>query len=118
MAEMIDGVSHVDAQELYNIMHDPSKKNIHIIDVREAEEYIEGHIPGVPLLPMSEIPNKVDQLDKSAEYIFVCRSGRRSLEVAKFLQGEGIEKVHNYLGGMLDWNYEIAQGLEDEDLIK
>lgn len=118
MAELIEGVSHVDTQELYNIMQDPNKKHVHIIDVREEEEYIAGHIPGVPLLPMSEIPDRVDQLDKSMEYIFVCRSGRRSLEVAKFLQGEGIEKVHNYLGGMLEWEYEIVQGMEDEEVIK
>lgn len=112
MSDIIEGVSHVNAQELHRILQDPDQNHIYVIDVREPEEYAEGHIPGVPLLPMGDIPDVVDRLDKSAEYVLVCRSGRRSLEVAKFFQSEGIEKVHNYLGGMLAWDQEIAQGLE------
>lgn len=118
MPEIINGVSHVDAKELHRILHDPDQKDVHIIDVREPEEYAAGHIPGVPLLPMGEIPDQIEQFDKSAEYVFICRSGRRSFEVAKFFQSEGIEKVHNYLGGMLAWDQEIEQGLEEKDLLQ
>lgn len=115
MAEIIEGVSHLNTKELYQILKDPDQADVQIIDVREQEEYEAGHIPGVPLIPMSEIPDKIEQFDKNVEYIFVCRSGRRSLEVAKFFQSEGIEKVHNYAGGMLDWkeeNQEIVKGSE------
>lgn len=108
--QIIDGVSHVDSKQLARILDE--EEAIYVIDVREEEEYIEGHIPGIPLIPMSEIPELVDQFDKKAEYILVCRSGRRSLEVAKFFQNEGIEKVHNHLGGMLEWTGDVATGLE------
>ncbi|WP_010276768.1 rhodanese-like domain-containing protein [Paenibacillus senegalensis] len=111
MPEIIEGVSHLNADEVYEVLNQ-SPANVYVIDVREPEEYEAGHIPGIPLLPMGQIPEHVDSFDKDAEYIFICRSGRRSLEVARFFQSEGIEKVHNYLGGMLAWDKEIAHGNE------
>lgn len=108
---IIEGVSHVDAMRVKEILD--NDENIYVIDVREPEEYVEGHIPGIPLLPMGEVPDLIEQFDKEAEYVIVCRSGRRSLEVAKFFQNEGIPKVHNYLGGTIEWPYELATGLEN-----
>ncbi|WP_438349346.1 rhodanese-like domain-containing protein [Paenibacillus sp. FA6] len=111
MSTIIEGVSHVDTSELYKIIeHTPQQ--VYVIDVREPEEYNEVHIPGVPLIPMGDIPDLIESFDKSAEYVIVCRSGRRSLEVSKFFQQEGIEKVHNYYGGMLAWDREVEVGPE------
>lgn len=112
MAEIIDGISHLDTEELNERLQESSNNKLYIIDVREPEEYMERHIPSVPLLPMGEFPDLVDQFDPEAEYIFVCRSGRRSLEVAKFFRNEGITKVHNFDGGMLAWNKEVKSGAE------
>lgn len=109
---IIDGVPHVDAEELYDIVNNPEKRHIYVVDVREPEEYNAGHIPGVPLLPMGQIPELIEQFDKNAEYIFICRSGNRSLNVAKYFQMNGIQNVHNYAGGMLAWDKEIAEGPE------
>lgn len=111
MSTVIEGVSHIDAQKLKQIIDSPDHDAI-IIDVREVEEYESGHIPGIPLIPMGDIPDVIDQFDRNREYIFVCRSGRRSLEVAKFLQHNDFEKVHNFLGGMLKWDGEIVFGQE------
>jgi rhodanese-related sulfurtransferase len=115
VAEMINGISHVDAQELDDIIHNPAKAGVYIIDVREPEEYVAGHIPGVPLLPMGDIPDVIEKFDKNAEYVLVCRSGRRSFEVAKFFQSEGITNVHNYLGGMLAWDK--AKNVGEEHIV-
>lgn len=112
MEDLIDNISHLDADELNHILADPAHAEIYVIDVREPEEYAAGHIPGIPLIPMGTIPDVIDQFDKSAEYVFVCRSGRRSLEVAKFFQREGIGNVHNYKGGMLAWDKEVNFGEE------
>lgn len=111
MSTIIDGVSHVDADELLEILQDEQRGAI-VIDVREPHEYIEGHIPAVPLIPMGEIAEYADDFDKDREYIFVCRSGRRSLSVARYFQELGFEKVHNYDGGMLEWDKEITTGPE------
>lgn len=106
-----EGILHVDADELKAILSDPDKQTI-VIDVREPFEYIEGHIPGVPLIPMGEIPAYLHRLDKQKEYVFVCRSGNRSLLVAQFLKHNGFDKVCNLAGGMLGWAYEIETGAE------
>lgn len=109
LSTIIEGVSHLNKDELEAVLNDPQSKTI-VIDVREIEEYVAGHIPGVPLIPMGHIPELIDQFDKEAEYVFVCRSGSRSLNVAKFFQRAGIARVHNFAGGILTWDKELAQG--------
>ncbi|GGG02202.1 rhodanese-like domain-containing protein [Paenibacillus aceti] len=111
MREIIAGISHIDSAELQLILQNPDNKTL-IIDVREPGEYIAGHIPGIPLIPMNDIPDYVQELDADREYIFVCRSGGRSYEVARFLKHNGFEKVHNFYGGMLSWSYEVTEGPE------
>ncbi|MBO9609210.1 MAG: rhodanese-like domain-containing protein [Paenibacillaceae bacterium] len=111
MAQLIEDVSHVTAQELRGLLADPDSRTL-VVDVREPEEYVAAHIPGVPLIPMGDIVDLIDRFDKEREFVLVCRSGRRSLEVAKFFAANGIGRVHNFLGGMLDWQ---EQGYEVED---
>ncbi|MNJ40121.1 putative adenylyltransferase/sulfurtransferase MoeZ [compost metagenome] len=105
------GISHIDSDELYNLLQDDNATSL-IIDVREPHEYEQAHIPGIPLIPMGNIPLYVDLLDKSQEYIFICRSGQRSFEVANYLQQHGFQQVHNFDGGMLSWMHETRSGLE------
>ncbi|MGE6259410.1 rhodanese-like domain-containing protein [Heyndrickxia sporothermodurans] len=78
---------------------------LHLIDVREDDEVAEGMIAEAKHIPMGEIPESLDQLDKSTEYIMVCRSGGRSGRVCEFLQEHGY-KVVNMEGGMLNWTGE------------
>lgn len=111
MSSVIEGISHLDVKELQSVLEDAANSSI-VIDVREVEEYEAGHIPGIPLIPMGDIVDYLEQFDRGKEYIFVCRSGRRSLEVAKFFKNNGFDKVHNYLGGMLQWDGELAFGQE------
>lgn len=109
--KIIEGVVQIDAEGLKNIL--ANQQDIVLIDVREPEEYVAGHIPGVPLMPMNTIPGKVAELDKSKEYVFVCRSGNRSHQVARFLQANGFEKVHNFYGGMLSWKEPVKTGMDE-----
>ena len=111
MSSVIEGISHLDVRELQSVLEDAANSSV-VIDVREVEEYEAGHIPGIPLIPMGDIVDYLEQFDRGKEYIFVCRSGRRSLEVAKFFKNNGFDKVHNYLGGMLQWDGELAFGQE------
>ena len=108
-----DGIQQVDVNELKEILQKTTSKQI-IIDVREPEEYTAGHIPGVPLLPMHSIPAMVEGFSKDKEYIFVCRSGNRSQNVSLFLKENGIENVINFNGGMLSWDEEVNEGIEQE----
>jgi len=113
MPQLIGGVSHFDKAELHAILQDPAS-DIVVIDVREPFEYEAAHIPGVPLIPMGEIPYRLEELDPEQEYVLVCRSGSRSYEVARYLQAQGFTRAHNFLGGMLGWDLEVTSGLEED----
>jgi rhodanese-related sulfurtransferase len=76
---------------------------INIIDVREVDEVKAGKIPNALHIPLGLVEFKMQDLDKSKEYILVCRSGGRSARAAKFLEDYGF-KVINMSGGMLEWN--------------
>ncbi|WP_280769457.1 rhodanese-like domain-containing protein [Salipaludibacillus daqingensis] len=111
MAFEKENVSQLSYDEVKNIFEQKKTSPI-LIDVRELEEYEEGHIPGIPLIPMSEIVDLVDEFKKDEEYVLVCRSGRRSHEVSKFFKSNGIDNVHNYADGMLGWEAEKTPGHE------
>lgn len=79
------------------------KSPTHIIDVRETEEVKAGKIPTAMHIPLGLVEFKMQDLDKSKEYIIVCRSGGRSSKAATLLEEHGF-KVVNMTGGMLEWN--------------
>ena len=79
-----------------------------LIDVREQYEYDEGHIPGITLMPLGTIPNRLNEIPTDKEVVFICRSGNRSNQATQFLQQQGFDNVHNMLGGMNDWADDIA----------
>lgn len=113
MAYEKEGVTQIDVTELKQALKDDQTI---VIDIREHEEYVEAHIPGLPLIPMSEIVDVVDDFEKDKEYVLVCRSGRRSHETSKFFKMNGIEQVKNYEGGMLAWDEDVQTG--EENIIK
>ena len=83
-----------------------------IIDVREQREHDQTRIDGVPLIPMSELLERIDELPTEAELVFICRSGSRSARVADHVnaQGEHGDAV-NLEGGIIAW---AAEGLPYE----
>lgn len=80
-----------------------------ILDVREADEYVNGHIPGAVLLPVGSIDRDTAQrviggLDRVV--LVYCRSGARSRMAAQVLAELGYSKIHEF-GGILSWPYEV-----------
>ncbi|HEY5890380.1 MAG TPA: rhodanese-like domain-containing protein [Acidimicrobiia bacterium] len=71
-----------------------------ILDVRESEEWSLGTLPGSTLIAMTEITERVDELDKSTPILCVCRSGSRSAQVASYLSSVGFQHVANLEGGV------------------
>ncbi|MGE7601647.1 rhodanese-like domain-containing protein [Peribacillus sp. NPDC097675] len=78
------------------------KAPVNIIDVREVDEVKMGKIPNAMNIPLGLIEFRLQDLDKSKEYIMVCRSGGRSSKVVKLLENHGFQ-VSNMTGGMLAW---------------
>ncbi|PDY46309.1 rhodanese-like domain-containing protein [Bacillus pseudomycoides] len=79
---------------------------LHVIDVREVEEVMEGKIPGAIHIPLGLLEFRMHELDKNKEYIMVCRSGGRSSRAVQFLESHGFGVI-NMTGGMLDWEGKI-----------
>jgi rhodanese-related sulfurtransferase len=74
-----------------------------VLDVREPSEYAAGHIPGVTLIPMGQVPNRLSEIPEDKTVIVTCRSGNRSGQIAEYLRQQGYEDVHNMKGGILAW---------------
>ena len=77
-----------------------------LLDVREEWELQIAPVPGAIHIPMDQIIDRIGELDRSRETIILCRSGRRSLDVAKFLQQNGFQAV-NLAGGVLAWSRDV-----------
>ncbi len=84
---------------------------VEIIDVREKKEYDIVHIRGSKLIPVNELPGRVEEIDWSKDVVFVCRSGRRSQLVAAMASSAGAE-VKNLRYGI----YECLKAGEGEFL--
>ncbi len=83
-----------------------SGNSLNIIDVREADEVVNGMIPGATHIPLGLIEFRMADLDKTNEYIVVCHAGGRSSRAVQFLESHGFNVV-NMTGGMLAWTGEI-----------
>ncbi|MEI2405946.1 rhodanese-like domain-containing protein [Niallia taxi] len=81
-------------------------KKLNIIDVREVDEVATGKIPGAVNIPLGLIEFRMHELEKTNEYIMVCRSGARSGRATQFLKEYGFN-VMNMTGGMLAWEGKI-----------
>ena len=81
--------------------------DLFVLDVREPHEYQICALKGGHLIPLGELPRRVDELDKSREIVAYCRSGRRSADAVQFLQQSGFSKIWNLKGGILAWSDEV-----------
>lgn len=79
------------------------KKEGLLIDVREKEEFVQGHLAGAQLVPLRHIIEDAERLPRDRPLLLVCRSGRRSTRAMHWLIGLGFDDVVNLKGGLLSW---------------
>ena len=80
-----------------------------IIDVREDEELFEtGTIKGAVHIPMMTVPNNLNKIPKDREIYILCRSGRRSYEVASYLNELGYNAI-NLKGGIIKYKGKLVK---------
>lgn len=77
-----------------------AKEAFFLLDVRTTEEHQSYNIGGV-LIPLSELPARVTELDSRLDIIVYCRSGGRSLQAVEWLKAAGFQSVHSLAGGMM-----------------
>jgi adenylyltransferase/sulfurtransferase len=104
-ADVLEQENEITVQELKRKLD--SGTPVNLIDVREPHEYEICHINGSKLIPVSQIPNRVNEFSLTEEYVFHCHTGGRSTWAVNFLRQLGFKKVKNLTGGIEAWSTEI-----------
>ena len=83
------------------------KSPLYLLDVREPHEWDICRIPGAHLIPLGQIPTKMNQLNSADNIVAYCRSGMRSGKAVDFLKKAGFQKIKNLKGGILAWSDKV-----------
>lgn len=73
-----------------------------VIDVRETDEYVAGHVPGAVHVALSSVPEHLGVFQGEPVPYVICKAGGRSMNACRFLEEQGIEAI-NVAGGTMDW---------------
>ena len=104
-----NGVNPAEATMLIN------REDAHIVDVREADEYVAGHLPEAKNIPVAKLAERVGELEKfkGKPIIVCCASGMRSNKACAELKQHGFEKLFSLTGGIDAWTgagYPVKKG--------
>ena len=94
------GVPEISVEELKQRLD--AKEDFVLLDVREPHEYNICNLNGI-LIPLNDLPRRMNELDPGKEMVVHCRSGARSARAVGFLQQAGFTKAKNLAGGILAW---------------
>jgi rhodanese-related sulfurtransferase len=85
-------------------------ERLHLIDVREPYEHQQASIAGAELIPMRNVPARLQQIDAKADeapVIVFCHHGVRSLQTVKWLREQGVAGCQSMAGGIDRWSCEV-----------
>jgi adenylyltransferase/sulfurtransferase len=82
-----------------------------LVDVREPHEWEIVHIEGARLIPLSQLPDRLNELDGHAEIVTQCHHGARSMKALEILRGAGFGKVRSLAGGIDAWAERVEPGM-------
>lgn len=86
-------------------------REVVLVDVREPYEIEICNVKGSLFIPMNEIPQNIDQLDKEKRYAVMCHSGVRSLYVSNYLNSLGYSTL-NVIGGIEKWAIDVDKNMK------
>jgi sulfur-carrier protein adenylyltransferase/sulfurtransferase len=92
--------------ELAELLQQPDRP--FLLDVRNPYEVAIASIPGTDLvIPVDQLPERINELDTAREMVVYCRSGARSGRAVELLKSAGFRKVKNLTGGVLRWSDDV-----------
>jgi len=101
----ISDVNYINSQMLMNLID--SKASLQIIDIRNKNDYLSGHIPGAVSIPYNELLYRLKELDTQSNIILYCNYGITSVSAAKSLQKLGFDKLYSLSEGYSKWEYAV-----------
>jgi sulfur-carrier protein adenylyltransferase/sulfurtransferase len=87
-------------------------KQIQLIDVRTPQEHALCRLPSATLIPLNELPQRLNELNKSSETVVYCKSGMRSAKASQLLLESGFNSVRNLAGGITRWAKDVDPSLD------
>lgn len=111
MPEKVNRISAIEARKFFD-----ENPDLLLIDVRQPEEYRQGHIPGAILMPLPDLPDRLMDIPIDRPIVTYCRTGRRSLAGAQLIADEKDVEVYSIDGGIMAWNGHVAKGDVEEGL--
>ncbi len=103
-------VKTIESSQVHEMLEEDKENLPLLVDVRQPEEYKEGHIPGALLVPLGQLEYGHPSFSKKKTMITYCRSGKRSMTAAVILCKMGYSQVKSLEGGILQWPYELVTG--------
>ncbi|MBM4189184.1 MAG: rhodanese-like domain-containing protein [Betaproteobacteria bacterium] len=99
----LSGILQISPQEAVRLFN---HEDALILDVREASEYRDGHVPKSRHIPLGKLKDELSSLEKFKDraIVAVCRSGNRSQNACNQLRRAGFTKLHNLAGGIGAWD--------------
>lgn len=97
-------MQQITAAQLAAWLADASRERPVLLDVREPWEYQASRIEGSQLMPMREVPARMEEVDPEKDVVAICHHGGRSMQVGMFLEKQGFKRVHNLKGGIDAWS--------------
>jgi adenylyltransferase/sulfurtransferase len=102
------GVPEIGAEDLKKRLD--AGENLFLLDVRDEFEYETSNIGG-HLIPLAELPGRINELDASRKIIAVCKMGPRGAKAVQFLHKAGFNQVWNLTGGIHAWSDRVDRGV-------
>lgn len=100
LKKMFDRAESVSAADFDAWRRERREGEYQLLDVRQPGEYEKNHIAGAVLIPMAELPARIDELDRDIPLLVYCAVGGRSSAAARYLAGQGFSRVINLSGGI------------------
>jgi rhodanese-related sulfurtransferase/rubrerythrin len=110
LSPLFTKVDTLSAEETKKLLSEKKEGEVKLIDVREPQEYEEGHLPGAELIPLSQLLDRIHEIDSSKTTVMYCRMGNRSSSAAALVRGQGLDNVYSMIGGITAWNGIVASG--------
>ncbi|WAR46841.1 rhodanese-like domain-containing protein [Methylomonas rapida] len=95
-------ITQCTSQQIQQRLQDGDK--LMLLDVREPNEYAFAHIEGSLHIPLRQLPERAEELEKDLDIVVLCHHGMRSQQACLFLEQYGFNRLYNLKGGIDAWS--------------
>lgn len=102
-------MKHISVEDFHQVVIEKGTANVNVIDVRTPEKFQDAHIEGALSIPLSQLEDSLDKLDKEKHYYVICQAERFSRQGTQILMDNGFDGT-NVTSGMNDYPGETVSG--------